>query len=182
MKSSIGIRGLIVIAAIVGLVGTAYAFSGRMMGGGGYGHGYGYGMMGNGNGSGYGNGYGMRGGYGYGYGMMNQGLGYAGPMENNGYGNLSKDDAARLQHSRDKFEKATRGLRKDILVKQHALQQEMAKADPDPGKVSRMQRELSGLQSQYQRKAMDFQRETRNLRPQGQGGQGYASGSGSCGW
>jgi hypothetical protein len=159
MKRNTGIKGLIITVAIVGLAGFAFAHGGGMMGGG---NGDGYGMMGNGNG--YGRGM-MGNGNGYGYGMMNQGRGYEGPMGNYGYGNLSREDAARLQQAREKFNEATHHLRSAIRDKQDALQDELHKRDPDAGKISRLQRSLSQLRSEYDQKESAFERETRNMPP-----------------
>lgn len=159
MKSNTIVFGFIIVAAIVGLAELAFAQGGGMMGNG---NGYGYSMMGNGSGM-------MDNGNDYGQGMMNQDRDYGDRMGNYGHGNLSRQDTDRLQQSRDKFDKATRGLRNDIQDKQEAMQYEMDKADPDPGKVHRLQSELSQLRAQYDRNALDHQLETRNLRPNGQG-------------
>jgi Spy/CpxP family protein refolding chaperone len=149
MKSNNSVLGFIIVAAIVGLAGLASAQGG--------------GMMGNGND--------------YGHGMMNQDRGYKDRMGNYGHGNLSRQDADRLQQSKYKFDEATRGLQNDIRDKQETMQDEMDKADPDPGKAHRLQSELSQLRAQYDREALNYQLEIRNLGPNGEGGQGYAPGN-----
>ena len=158
MKNRNRLHGLIIVAAIVGIAGLAFAGGGMMGGGGGYSHG----MMGGG--SGYGHGM-MGNGYGPGYGMMNQGRGYGDRSGDYGYGNRSREDSARLPQSTSRFDEATRELRSDIRDKQAALQNEMDKATPDRDKVHRLQGELSDLRAEYDRKALDFELENRNLQP-----------------
>lgn len=151
MKKNMGMQLLVIIAAVLGLGGYAFAHGGGMMGGGMGGPG----MMGSGSG--------------YGYGMGGQGQGYYGrQMGNNGYGgNLSQQDAARLQQARNRFDASTRRLRNDIRDKQAALNDEMNKTEPDAGSVSRLQNQLSRLRSEYDRKALAFQIEMRNIVPNG---------------
>lgn len=156
MRKRNSLNGLIIVAAIVGLAGLAFAGGGMMGGGGGYGHG----MMGNGNGYGHGR---MGNGYGSGYGMMNQGRGYQDRNGNYGYDNRFREDSERMQQSGSRFDEANRGLRNDIRDKQEALQNEMDKATPDRDKVHRLQSELSQLRAEYDRKALDFELENRKL-------------------
>ena len=169
MKKRNSLHGLIIVVAIVGLAGLAFAGGGMMGGNGGYGGGmmgggggYGHGMMGNGNGYGQG---GMGNGYGSGYGMMNQGRGYGDRNGDYGYGNRYREDSERMQQSRNRFDDATRGLRSDIRDKQEALQNEMDKSTPDRDKVHRLQSEISQLRAKYDRKALDFELENRKLQP-----------------
>jgi hypothetical protein len=171
IKSSLGI---IAVVLIVGIAALGFAFDGygpgyggRMMG---YGGGYGPGMMG------YGGGYGpgMMG-YGPGYGRMR---GYYGP---NGNGNLSQEDAAKLEQSQEKFFEGTRELRHSIRDKKFALNDELQKPDPDRAKVADLQTQLSQLESQFDQKALDHQLELRKEFPQGIYGGGYGR-RGYCGW
>jgi hypothetical protein len=161
-----------------GMMGYGGGYGPGMMG---YGGGYGPGMMGYGGGygpgmMGYGGGYGpgMMG-YGPGYGHMR---GYYGP---NGYGNLSQEDAAKLQQSQDQFFDQTRDLRHSIRDKRFALNDEIQKPDPDRAKVVDLQKQLSQLESQFDQKAVDHQLELRKEFPQGTYGGGYGRG-GYCGW
>ena len=180
MKSSMGIIAVVLILGIAAL-GFAYdgygpGYGGRMMGNGG---GYGPGMMGNG--GGYGPGM-----MGYGPGMMGYGpgsghmRGYYGP---NGYGNLSQEDAAKLQQSQEKFFEGTRDLRHSIRDKQFALNDELQKPAPDQAKLVDLQKQLSQLESQFDQKALEHQLELRKEFPQGTYGGGYGYGrGGNCGW
>jgi len=165
-KSSIAI---IAVVLTVGIAALGFAYDGY---GPGYGHmmGYGYGYMGPGM-MGYGGGYGpgMMG-YGPGYGHMR---GYYGPE---GYGNLSQEDAAKLQQAQDKFFEGTRELRTSIRDKQFALNDELQKTNPDKAKVADLQKQLSQLESQFDQKALDHQLELRKEFPQSNYSSGYGRG------
>ena len=179
MKSSLGI---IAVVLIVGIAALGFAYDGYGPGYGGHmmGYGGGYGMMGYGGGYGNNMGPGMMGyggGYGPGYGHMR---GYYGP---NGYGNLSQEDAAKLQQSQDQFFDQTRDLRNSIRDKQLALNDELQKTDPDRAKVADLQKQLSQLESQFDQKALDHQLELRKEFPQNTYGGEYGYGrGGNCGW
>jgi hypothetical protein len=187
-KKSIGI---LVAVLTVGIAAVAFAHDGY---GGGYmtGPGYGGGMMGPGYGGGMmgpGYGGGMMG-PGYGGGMM--GPGYGGGMMGPGYGvngntprawgNLSEEDAAALNASQEKFFNETRDLRSQIQEKQIALNNELAGATPDQGKVAQLQKELSGLQAEFDQKAVAHQLEVRKLAPQGFNSGAYGRGYGYGGY
>ena len=163
MKSSMGIIAVVLTVGIAALAfaydGYGPGYGGRMMGyGGGYGQMMGPGMMGYG------------GGYGPGYGHMR---GYYGP---NGYGDLSQDDAAKLEQSQEKFFNETRELRNSIRDKQFALDSELQRANPDRAKVADLQRQLSQLESQFDQKALDHQLELRKEFPQNAYSRGYGRG------
>jgi Spy/CpxP family protein refolding chaperone len=163
MKSSMGI---IAVVLTVGIAALAFAYDG-------YGPGYGGHMMGYGGGYGQMMGPGMMGyggGYGPGYGHMR---GYYGP---NGYGNLSQEDAAKLEQSQEKFFEGTRDLRNSIRDKQIALNDELQKPDPDRAKVADVQKQLSQLESQFDQKALDHQLELRKEFPQSNYSGGYGRG------
>jgi hypothetical protein len=173
--------GIIAVVLIVGIAALGFAYDGYGPGYGGHmmGYGGGYGMMGYGGGYGYNMGPGMMGyggGYGPGYGHM---WGNSGP---NGYGNLSQEDAAKLQQSQDQFFDQTRDLRNSIRDKQFALNDELQKTNPDNAKIADLQKQLSQLESQFDQKALDHQLELRKEFPQNtySGGYGYGRG-GYCG-
>jgi Spy/CpxP family protein refolding chaperone len=152
MKSSLGIFAVVLT---VGIAALAFAYDG-------YGPGYGGHMMGRG----------MMG-YGPEYGHMR---GYYGP---NGSGNLSREDAAKLEQSQDKFFEGTRELRNSIRDKQFSLNDELQKTDPDRAKVTDLQKQLSQLESQFDQKALDHQLEMRKEFPQSTYSGGYGRG-GNC--
>jgi Spy/CpxP family protein refolding chaperone len=189
---------ILVIGVVLLFAGAALAFANGPWGGGyygghmmGYGPGYGMGpgMM-SGYGPGYGMGPGMMYGYGPGYGMgpgMMYGYGY-GPR--GGYGaNLSPEQQQKLQNEQQKFYNDTQKLRDQIQEKRFALRSELSQPNPDAGKVGQLQKDLSGLESQFSQKALQHQLEVRKILPddfQGQGygyGRGYGAGYGGyCGY
>ena len=127
------------------------------------------------------------GGFGDGGHMMGNGSGYSGcQMMGNGphmkgYGGrnaLSDEELAKLDEAREKFFSETQELRGRMDVKQVALRNEMIKDDPDAGKVANLQRELSGLQAEFDQKAVAHQLEMRKLMPEKYQGRGYGRGSG----
>ncbi|MEJ2639079.1 MAG: periplasmic heavy metal sensor [Desulfosarcinaceae bacterium] len=176
-KTIIGLAAVLTL----GIAALAYAHGGY---GGGYmmGSGYGGHMMG----PGYG---GHMMGRGYGGPMMGYGPGYDSHM---GYGyhmrgydnrsNLSDDDAAKLNQARDKFYSSTLGLRRQIDEKQYAIQEELNKDNPDTGKIMDLQKALSGLQAEFDQKALAYRMEMRKLVPQETDRGLYGGGYGGYCW
>jgi zinc resistance-associated protein len=95
-------------------------------------------------------------------------------------GNLSEEDAARLDKSREKFYNDTRDLREQIDEKEMALSREMDKANPDQNKIFALQKEISSLRSDFDQKAIAHQMEVRRLLPDNYRGSGYGHGHGYC--
>ncbi|MGB3224635.1 MAG: periplasmic heavy metal sensor, partial [Desulforhopalus sp.] len=84
---------------------------------------------------------GWGGGYGHGMGPGMMGPGMMGPGWQQGsghYGNLSPDEIAKLDQQRRDFFLATENTRQQLYEKNLALQSELAKADPDTAKASRL--------------------------------------------
>lgn len=165
MKRINGISGTIIVIAIVGVAGLAFAHGG----------GYGYGMMGPGM---------MGNGYGYGMmgpGMMDQGGYYGNHMGDDGYGRLTREQADRLEKARDSFYDSTRQLRHDIRDKQFALNDELDKAGPDAAKVIQLQKDLSQLRSEFDQKALAYRLETRKILPESDGDRDF-HGYVGCAW
>jgi hypothetical protein len=164
-----------------GMMGPGYGYG--MMGPGyGYGMmgpGYGYGMMGPGCGYGMmgpGYGYGMMGPW-YGHGMMGPGDGYGmmGPGYGYGYpGNVNREDLKKIYKAREDFFKDTQALREKIYKKRFALHTELAQKEPNADKASKLQKELSSLESEFAQKNIAFQLKMRKLLPkwEGRGGNG----------
>ncbi len=154
------------IASVVLLIGAGLAFA---HGGGGYG---GYGRMGRS----------------YGGHMMDN-PGYGPHMRGYGsWGNLSDEDAAKLEEARSRFYKATQELRGKIEEKSVVLRNEMIKDNPDASKVMKLQKELSALEAEFDQKAVQHRLEMNKLAPegfQGEGAQrnfGRGPGRGYCRW
>jgi hypothetical protein len=165
--------GIVAVALIFGIAAVVMAHDWDDQGYGGYmmGPGYGGHMMG------YGPGYG---GHMMGPGMMGYGQGYRGNMMGYGpygYNGLSREDAAKLEQSQEKFFNDTRDLRNNIEQKQLALNQELQQANPDRDKVLNLQKELSQLESQYDQKALAHQLELRKTFPEKAIGMGYGRGA-----
>ncbi|MEJ2157404.1 MAG: periplasmic heavy metal sensor [Desulfobacteraceae bacterium] len=178
MKRTKATIGILTFGLIMAIAAVAFAHDGY----GAYGDGYGGHMMGPGYGGRHmmGPGYGGRHMMGYGYGgghMMGYGPGYGRHM--GGYdrwGALSEENAAKIDAARNDFYKATRELRNKIEDADIALRREMDKDKPDEGKVLDLQKKLSGLQAEFDQKAIAHRLEMRNLMPEGYRGRGGRGG------
>lgn len=145
---------------------------------------------------GYGGGYMMGPGYGghmmgpgYGRHMMDYGpgcgpyMGYGPQMRGyDNWGNLSDENAAKLDKARDEFFESTRDLRRQIDKKQTAIEEELRKDNPDTGKVVDLQKALSGLQAEFDQKALAYRMEVRKLLPQESARGPYGEGRGGYCW
>ncbi|CAD7842724.1 MAG: hypothetical protein [Olavius algarvensis Delta 4 endosymbiont] len=179
MKKGLMVTG-IAVAAMVMFSAYAYADGswGRHHRGGGY-HmgGGGYHMMG----PGYGDSEGSR----YGRGDRS-------------WGNLSEEDAQKLEAKREAFFKDTEDLRRSIYQTRLEMKAEMVKEDPNreklsdmQEKLSDMQKELSNLQAEFDQKRLDHRLEMKKVLPdnyragggmgRGRGwGRGPGYGGGGC--
>ena len=98
-----------------------------------------------------------------------------------GYDNqLSKEDYKKFEQKREAFFKETQDIRTSLFEKERELQSELAKSKPDATKASRMQKEISKLQSQFDQKRIDHMVEMRKLNPNG--GRGFMSGGHMMGY
>jgi zinc resistance-associated protein len=163
---------ILVIVAIIGMAGfaaTAFADWGMGPGHRGWGMGYGphYGMMDD-----------TETGYGPGY---DRGPGWCGQ----GYAaNLSEEDLKKVDEARQVFFDETKNLRQNIYQKELELRSEFAKENPDAGKLSRLQKELSEFESQLDQKRINYMLKMRKINPDagrrgwGPPNRGYARGPG----
>ena len=143
------LMGLVVVA-VLAIAVTSFAGWGR-------GHrGYGYHM---------GPGYGMHEGWAQGPG------GYGGP----GYrGDLSDEDAAKLNQERQAFFEATSDLREKRYQKELELRSELAKPEPDAKKAAGIQQEISDLDSQLDQNRLEHRIKMKKDFPRfGYRGDGY---------
>ena len=99
---------------------------------------------------------------------------------NGAWGNLSEEDAARLDASRETFYNDTRDLRGQIDEKRIALRNEMNRDNPDKDKLFELQKQLSTLQSDFDQKALAHRLEVRKMLPDNFRGSGYGNGRGYC--
>ena len=136
-------------------------------------------------------------GRGRGYGHM-MGPGGWGPGMHSGYGygqegysgNLSADEIAKLDQQRAEYFKATENIRQKLYEKELALRSELAKEDPDTSKASKLQGDISKLQSNLYQKRLNYEIKARESAPgynRSRGGygpmMGYgARGGGYCMW
>jgi len=147
MKKGFIVTGIAVAAMVLF---STYAFAdggwgwGRHHRGGGYHMGPGYQMMG----PGYGDE--DRGRYGRGY---------------RSWGNLSEEDTQKLETQREAFFKDTEKLRRSIHQTRLEMKAEMAKEDPDRGRLSDLQKELSNFQAEFDQKRLDHGLEMKKLLP-----------------
>jgi zinc resistance-associated protein len=154
---------ILTFVAVFAIATLAFAGWGR-----GYGHMMGYGGMGPGRNH--------MGGYGY------DQRGY--------YGNLSEEEMAKLDQQRAEFFKATENIRQQLYEKELALRSELAKENPDTSKASKLQSEISTLQSELDQKRLDYEIQARKLAPNYERGyrgsgpmMGYGPGGGGyCRW
>ena len=144
---------ILAVVAVIGIGSYAYADWGMGYGrhmGYGWGSGYGHGMMGPD----------AYGGYGMGPGMMR----YSGERYGN-RGNLSDEDAKKVEKEQTTFFKATEQLRQDIYAKGLELRSELAKENPNPEKAANLQKETSELEGQLDQKRVDHLITLRKITP-----------------
>jgi Spy/CpxP family protein refolding chaperone len=175
MRPSLTKKSLM-ISAVLLFAGAAVVFAHGGYGRGGYGGMMGYGPGYGGHMMGYGPGYGM------GPGMMGYGPGYGYGPDGRGYGaNLTEEQQAKLDAAREKFFTETETLRDQIQDKRFALGDELRKENPDTGKVTALQKELSQLEGEFDQKAIQHQLEVRKILPErARRGYGRGYGGGYC--
>ena len=158
MKKGLIATGIAVMAMVMF---SAYAFADGSQGWGRQHMGEGYHMSGSGNGPGYGdNGRGR-----YGKGRSN-------------WGNLTEEDAGKLDKEREAFFKETEDVRQSVYQKRLEMRAEIAKKDPDAGKLTDLQKEISNLQADFALKRLNHRLEMRKLFPDLQAGAGMGHGRG----
>ena len=134
-------------------------------------------------------GYGM-GGWGHhreGYHMGRGGYGMGG----DGYGyrdNLSEEDYKKLDDQMQTFYTETEKLRRKIYEKELALKDELVKESPDAEKATKIQKQLSELDSEFNQKRVEHMIALRKNNPNfnggywGEGGRGYMGRGGMTGY
>ena len=160
MKSRMKKVAMVLFFALLGAASLAFAHGG--FGGSGYGgH-----MMGPG----------------YGGPMMGYGGGHMGWWGDRDDGNINQEQAEKVEKARESFYRESRELRDSIYDKSAEIRGELSKQNPDRGRLSELQKELSQLQSQFDQKRLDYQLEVRKILPQEDDGyaDGYGPGAGWC--
>jgi len=97
-------------------------------------------------------------------------------------GNLSIEQLNQLDQNRADFFKETESLRQSIYTKDLEVRSEFAKENPDTDKTSKLQAEISTLQSELYQKNLEHEKKTRTTIPGYYGGSnGYGNMMG-CMW
>jgi Spy/CpxP family protein refolding chaperone len=129
-------------------------------------------------------------GCGGGWGYHRGGMHYQGGYGNGPVGQMSPESYKQFEQKREAFLNETRDIRSSLFEKERALQNELAKDEPDVAQASSLQKEISDLQSQFDQKRIEHMVEMRKLNPNagrgfGTGGprMGYGKrGGGYCQW
>ncbi len=98
-----------------------------------------------------------------------------------GYGDrMSEEDYEQFEQGRTAFLKETESLRAELIEKESALQDELAKDSPDVSKASALQKEISELQAQFDQQRIEHMVEMRKANPNA--GRGYRRGGPMMGY
>ena len=95
-----------------------------------------------------------------------------------GFEGLSEKEANEIEVAREQFYNDTKELRGKIDEKVIGLRNEMAKDNPDGGKVAELQKALSDLKADFDQKAVAHQLKMRKILPKSAHGRGYGRGGG----
>ena len=100
------------------------------------------------------------------------------------YDNLSADEIAKLDQQRAEYFKATENIRQKLYEKELALRSELAKENPDTSKASKLQSDISTLQSNFDQERLNYEIKARKSTPSyNRGPRGYGPrGGGYCMW
>jgi hypothetical protein len=123
-------------------------------------------------------GMGWGGAMGYGGGWGHHGPGWH-HYDGSGYGGDSRwhqDDYRLLEQQREAFFKETQDIRSRLFEKEQELENELVKESPDASNASRLQKEISELQSEFDQKRIDHMIELRKSNPTV--GRGFMMGGG----
>ena len=94
---------------------------------------------------------------------------------NQGYMNrMTPEEFEQFEQKRNAFFKETEDIRTALIEKERELQNELAKEEPDVAQASRLQKEISDLQSQFDQKRIQHVVEMRKLNPNA--GRGFVTG------
>ncbi|MFC1877398.1 periplasmic heavy metal sensor [Thermodesulfobacteriota bacterium] len=135
-------------------------------------------------------------GWGGGWGQHRGNMHYQGGYGKGNMNQMSPEEYKLFEQKREAFRSETLDIRTSLFEKERELQNELAKDEPDVAQASRLQKEISGLQSQFDQKRIENMVEMRKLNPNaGRGfkadgpkkrpggpmmGSGYNRGGGYC--
>jgi zinc resistance-associated protein len=100
------------------------------------------------------------------------------------YGNLTTDEIEKLDQLRTEYIRTTETVRQKLYEKELALRNELAKENPDTGKASTLQSEISKLQSNLDQERLNYEIQAKKSTPNynsGRGGYGPMMGYGPRG-
>jgi Spy/CpxP family protein refolding chaperone len=117
-------------------------------------------------------------GYGPGDGQCMRGMGGQGRGPGYMMGNLTEDEAKKINEERDVFFKSTEDLRQDIYAKEMELNSELAKKNIDTDKALKLQKEISELESKFNQKRLEHMIKMKKLNPHMARGFGMGMGMG----
>jgi Spy/CpxP family protein refolding chaperone len=89
--------------------------------------------------------------------------GWHGYSQKRYHGNLYTDKIAKLDQQRSEFFKATENIRQKLFEKEFALRSDLAKDDLDTNKASKLQSEISNLQSNLYQERLNYEIKEGNL-------------------
>jgi Spy/CpxP family protein refolding chaperone len=93
---------------------------------------------------------------------------------------MTKEEYMQFEQKREAFFKETQEIRANLFEKERDLQTELAKDEPDAAKASKLQKEISELQAQFDQKRINHMIEMRKLNPNI--GRGYMRGGPMMGY
>ena len=93
-----------------------------------------------------------------------------------GYNTLNREQQERLADLNREFFNETRSLRDKLWSKSAELNALLSETNPDSGKVSKVQKEISELQAKIDEKAVNKEIEARKIAPDNRFGGGYGYG------
>jgi Spy/CpxP family protein refolding chaperone len=112
------------------------------------------------------------GGYGHHMGGYGRHMDGYGPGNDGGWGadrggtDLSAEQRDAIETERENFFRETRALREGMDEKAAAIEDEFSKENPDRGRIQQLQKELSGLRSDFDEKRLDHQLKMKKIAPE----------------
>jgi Spy/CpxP family protein refolding chaperone len=98
---------------------------------------------------------------------------YQGDYGKGNMNQMSPEEYKQFEQKREAFRSETLDIRTSLFEKERDLQNELAKDEPDVAQASRLQKEISDLQSRFDQKRIENMLEMRKLNPNA--GRGFKS-------
>ena len=113
-------------------------------------------------------------GWGGGWGHHRGGMHYQGGYGSGSADQMSPESYKQFEQKREAFFSETQDIRTSLFEKERDLQNELYKDEPDMAQASRLQKEISDLQSQFDQKRIEHMVDMRKLNPNA--GRGFMGG------